>query len=154
MFPRPPRSTRTYTLFPYTTRFRSKNFVGVICSISHCLTFATRVEIGQGLMNFLRTLAIPLIDFALPPRCPACGVIVGENHRFCLECWAKMDFLGSPCCESCALPFPFEQAGPSHCGACLANPPRSEEQTSELQSLMRISYAVFCLTKKNQTIHT
>src|SRR3546814_1675928 len=31
--------------------------------------------------------------------------------------------------------------------------PRSEEHTSELQSLMRISYAVFCLTKKNITIH-
>src|SRR3546814_1460355 len=126
-------------------------------------------------MNILRTLAVPLIDFSLPPRCPACGVIVSENHRFCLECWAKMDFLGSPCCESCALPFPFEQAGPSHCGACLANPPahdraravlaygdiartvalnlkRSEEHTSELQSLMRISYAVFCL-KKNTYIY-
>src|SRR3546814_4017121 len=32
-----------------------------------------------------------------------------------------------------------------------ALPPRSEEHTSELQSLMRISYAVFCLKKKNQT---
>src|SRR3546814_1443757 len=31
---------------------------------------------------------------------------------------------------------------------------RSEEHTSELQSLMRISYAVFCLTKNNQTTHT
>src|SRR3546814_9235848 len=31
------------------------------------------------------------------------------------------------------------------------DPPRSEEHTSELQSLMRISYAVFCLKKKNQT---
>src|SRR3546814_3460956 len=31
---------------------------------------------------------------------------------------------------------------------------RSEEHTSELQSLMRISYAVFCLTKKNPLIHT
>src|SRR3546814_6851681 len=87
-----------------------KDFVGVFCSIGHRRTCATRVEIGQGLMNILRTLAVPLIDFALPPRCPACGVIVSENHRFCLECWAKLAFLGSPCCESCALPFPFEQA--------------------------------------------
>src|SRR3546814_9658668 len=35
----------------------------------------------------------------------------------------------------------------------LAPQNRSEEHTSELQSLMRISYAVFCLKKKNQTIH-
>src|SRR3546814_4111383 len=33
-------------------------------------------------------------------------------------------------------------------------PVRSEEHTSELQSLMRISYAVFCLKKKTQNIHT
>src|SRR3546814_10591159 len=35
-----------------------------------------------------------------------------------------------------------------------AHRPRSEEHTSELQSLMRISYAVFCLKKKKHTIHT
>src|SRR3546814_5005706 len=35
----------------------------------------------------------------------------------------------------------------------LASPRRSEEHTSELQSLMRISYAVFCLKKKNNTSH-
>src|SRR3546814_8899451 len=35
-----------------------------------------------------------------------------------------------------------------------ADPSRSEEHTSELQSLMRISYAVFCLKKKNPTHHT
>src|SRR3546814_1233854 len=35
-----------------------------------------------------------------------------------------------------------------------ANAPRSEEHTSELQSLMRISYAVFCLKKKKQNITT
>src|SRR3546814_1297341 len=33
------------------------------------------------------------------------------------------------------------------------SPDRSEEHTSELQSLMRISYAVFCLKKKTQTVH-
>src|SRR3546814_2662615 len=36
-------------------------------------------------------------------------------------------------------------------GLRLVEPQRSEEHTSELQSLMRISYAVFCLTKKKQT---
>src|SRR3546814_15053829 len=94
-----------------------KNFVGVFCSIGHCRTCATRVEIGQGLMNILRTLAVPLIDFALPPRCPACGVIVSENHRFCIECWAKMDFLGSPCCEGCAFPLDRKRLVSGKCGS-------------------------------------
>src|SRR3546814_5705742 len=45
-------------------------------------------------------------------------------------------------------------AGPSKAGSVLVRlrMPRSEEHTSELQSLMRISYAVFCLTKKNKLI--
>src|SRR3546814_1381240 len=43
----------------------------------------------------------------------------------------------------------------SHKSTCLAPPsPRSEEHTSELQSLMRISYAVFCLKKKTQKYKT
>src|SRR3546814_9558819 len=38
------------------------------------------------------------------------------------------------------------------CGLAASERPRSEEHTSELQSLMRISYAVFCLKKKNTLI--
>src|SRR3546814_5330778 len=42
------------------------------------------------------------------------------------------------------------RAGPGALGASARSPRRSEEHTSELQSLMRISYAVFCLKKKNR----
>src|SRR3546814_2608824 len=84
MIRRPPRSTRTDTLFPYTTLFRS---CSAIC------TFPARMA--------LRSAA------ASKDRKPCAG------------------------CPSCY----------SH---------RSEEHTSELQSLMRISYAVFCLKKKTQ----
>src|SRR3546814_8275326 len=42
----------------------------------------------------------------------------------------------------------------ARCARARHQPVRSEEHTSELQSLMRISYAVFCLKKKNQIIHT
>lgn len=83
-------------------------------------------------MTILRALTAPVIDFALPPRCPACGVITEENHRFCLSCWEKMEFLGQPCCESCALPFPFEQPEGSRCGACLATPPAHDRARSVL----------------------
>src|SRR3546814_2596406 len=46
---------------------------------------------------------------------------------------------------------PFSQRPSAHVRACRAG--RSEEHTSELQSLMRISYAVFCLKKKKYLIH-
>src|SRR3546814_16645898 len=75
MIRRPPRSTRTDTLFPYTTLFRSS--------------------------------------------------VAPAEHR--------------------------PRFGAQHCGTNAQPRRRSEEHTSELQSLMRISYAVFCLKKKNKT---
>src|SRR3546814_4978904 len=90
MIRRPPRSTRTDTLFPYTTLFRSE-----LGAFGHA---------GRS-----------------PPR---------------------------------ALPRPRRSMTAlcrSHGTRKLA--PRSEEHTSELQSLMRISYAVFCLKKKNSREH-
>src|SRR3546814_3560439 len=80
MIRRPPRSTRTDTLFPYTTLFRSGDCVEIT------------EWLGHGLIFFFTK--IPLIGDAMAAF-------------------------------------------------------RSEEHTSELQSLMRISYAVFCLKKKN-----
>src|SRR3546814_5959027 len=99
MIRRPPRSTRTDTLFPYTTLFRS-------------------------LRRHARR-ACP--D---PGSCPdrAAGLLLNLSLAY-----------GGACSRRAALM------------------PRSEEHTSELQSLMRISYAVFCLKKKNKTqktIHT
>src|SRR3546814_7129852 len=96
MIRRPPRSTRTDTLVPYTTLFRSAGVAGAL---------QPRVVAGAGVYG----------DDASAKRV-ACG---GEcrRHRRC---------------------------------ACAARRAvRSEEHTSELQSLMRISYAVFCLKKKN-----
>jgi len=68
----------------------------------------------------------PLLDFALPPRCPGCGAIVAAPHRFCLGCWSQLTFLGEPCCARCALPFDHEAGEAAECGACLAAPPAFE----------------------------
>src|SRR3546814_2412589 len=110
MIRRPPRSTRTDTLFPYTTLFRSSDrradrIVPARRSRDRART-ATR---SRGLHRLLAATA--------QGRAP------GDLHR-------------------------GEQgAGGGRLDA------RSEEHTSELQSLMRISYAVFCLTKKNKSIN-
>src|SRR3546814_9652887 len=90
MIRRPPRSTRTDTLFPYTTLFRSmKRF--------------SRIAILLVLAGALLALVVA----------PAAATATEEQSSTTL---------------------------------------RSEEHTSELQSLMRISYAVFCL-KKQKTLH-
>src|SRR3546814_10877408 len=98
---RPPRSTRTAPLFPYTTLFRS------------------------------------------PGRGEAEGSVVEHQAE-------------RPAQQEQPAQLAADRAG--DIGAAAAqqqqsrqgNAPRSEEHTSELQSLMRISYAVFCLKKKNE----
>src|SRR3546814_2102012 len=90
MILRPPRSTRTDTLFPYTTLFRSR----------------------------------PTVPVDAEPH--AGGVRAGRGRRRVRR---------APAAEGHASVPRLHQA-------------RSEEHTSELQSLMRISYAVFCLKKK------
>src|SRR3546814_4252989 len=57
-------------------------------------------------------------------------------------------------CVIALNPVVWGEASLQHCAAPHPGPLRSEEHTSELQSLMRISYAVFCLKKKTILIHT
>src|SRR3546814_2064731 len=119
MIRRPPRSTRTDTLFPYTALFRSQcanpvrhrgmvQFIGVA------------IQMGNPLRRFPRTRKV---------RCFGC---LAKNMFEC--CQVALSLKASRRC---------------------ATLPRSEEHTSELQSLMRISYAVFCLKKKKiHNLHT
>src|SRR3546814_4131547 len=104
MIRRPPRSTRTDTLFPYTTLFRSD-------------LSGRRVEPHEA------GIAVPLV------------VLVGQLVDEVVAATAR------------------EADGPeieTHHRLARVPRVRSEEHTSELQSLMRISYAVFCLKKKNK----
>ena len=61
-----------------------------------------------------------VLDFALPPRCPACGTITAEVDLFCDGCWREVEFLGGGC-QTCGLP--LESTDAETCGACLADPP-------------------------------
>lgn len=65
-----------------------------------------------------------VVTYALPPRCPGCGVIVGDDRQFCLTCWQSLDFLSGPACASCSIPIaPLVPDAAMRCGACLADPP-------------------------------
>lgn len=70
----------------------------------------------------LRAVARSLLDFALPPRCAGCGIIVDRVHSFCADCWRQIEFLGDGGCVTCGLP--LEATEQTTCAACLAQPPR------------------------------
>src|SRR3546814_10726141 len=110
MIRRPPRSTRTDTLFPYTTLFRSNS---PPCFGSH----------GAKCCALLPSSAL------------------GFNERLRQVKGLQGDGQGVLDVR------PFDAIGAVKIGAD-QQAARSEEHTSELQSLMRISYAVFCLKKK------
>jgi ComF family protein len=70
----------------------------------------------------LRSFARQALDFALPPRCAGCGLIVDDVHSFCPDCWKQIDFLGESGCSVCGIP--LEATDEANCAACLAAPPR------------------------------
>ena len=78
----------------------------------------------QAPIALARAAGLRMLDFALPPRCPACGAITEAPHRFCFPCWSELVFLGEPCCARCALPFDYGQGEEAVCGGCMAHPPR------------------------------
>src|SRR3546814_2423611 len=73
-----------------------------------------------------------------------CKVGPADRTRLCVDCPPRRPCFRQPCRECMAPTLGLDRL----CG--LASGSRSEEHTSELQSLMRISYAVFCLKKKNK----
>src|SRR3546814_9707313 len=106
MILRPPRSTRTDTLFPYTTLFRSLG--------------SALVALVVGMMSTKRTgIYFMMLTFAF-----------NQMIYYLAYSWHSVT------------------GGEDGLGGIRR---RSEEHTSELQSLMRISYAVFCLKKKTKT---
>src|SRR3546814_1502429 len=107
MIRRPPRSTRTDTLFPYTTLFRA----------------------GTGLDHQQVTSIQHLVAAAVPGLKPAMVAIVDDKGTL-LARGTEEGLLSQTSTRAQEMRI------------------RSEEHTSELQSLMRISYAVFCLKKK------
>lgn len=64
-----------------------------------------------------------IVDYALPPRCPACGAIVRDDDAFCEPCWSRLDFLAGPACAACRLPFEQDLGPEALCAECMALPP-------------------------------
>jgi ComF family protein len=77
----------------------------------------------MGLAPSLAAALEPLLAFALPPRCPACGEITASQGSFCTPCWQDLAFIDGPICSVCGTGLPGHSADDLHCGACLSDPP-------------------------------
>src|SRR3546814_1672282 len=134
MIRRPPRSTRTDTLFPYPTLFRS-----VLAGVSRSSKTPTSIYLAN---RGYKVANIPLVPESPPP-----AILFNLSHPLIVGLTTSPDRLVQVRRNRLlALKQAPETAyvDPEKVTAEL----RSEEHTSELQSLMRISSAVFCLKKK------
>ncbi|RYD96101.1 MAG: ComF family protein [Sphingomonadales bacterium] len=77
----------------------------------------------MGLIDGFKAVIGAGVAFALPARCPGCGVITPDVHQFCISCWSALDFLGDPQCTRCGAPFDIDRGEGALCGACHADPP-------------------------------
>src|SRR3546814_2562525 len=130
MIRRPPRSTRTDTLFPYTTLFRSAGRITAQPWSSIAQDCIDPAKLRAQRLACMRRLGAPA--FEIDER--------AAHHLLTILGKGRIDGL----CTS-------EGNRHGNLRQLLAKPRRerrSEEHTSELQSLMRISYAVICLKKK------
>src|SRR3546814_9110396 len=144
MIRRPPRSTRTSTLFPYTRLFR--------------LPYGL-AELGEHRGDSLPLAKPGRFQCAQHRHCPVPrrfehrrrrGPGLGRADEGAIErgqvAAGSLEILLQPVDERCGRLVAREMA--RELGRDMARGGRSEEHTSELQSLMRISYDVFCLKKK------
>ena len=73
-----------------------------------------------------------LLDLALPPRCAFCRGPVADPATLCGTCWAELEFIAEPLCDSCGRPFAFQADAGSLCGACMAKRPAYDRARSAL----------------------
>ena len=77
--------------------------------------------------TLIRTALKPLklaAGLALPLRCPGCGGVMAEDHRFCTNCFGALRFIAPPWCAGCNVPFDYDRGEDARCAECLADPPR------------------------------
>src|SRR3546814_617362 len=191
MIRRPPRSTRTDTLFPYTTLFRSRHLGEVAPGVTIRTARTTsldvkdemergRIDLAMGFLPALKSGFFQRLLFRQPYVC-----LLRRDHPLARKGVSLRQFRAAEHVAILAegtghgvvddimlrvgivrrvrLTVPhFMAVGavlqgtdmiavvPQRFADCVCEPFRSEEHTSELQSLMRISYAVFCLKKKKK----
>lgn len=64
-----------------------------------------------------------VLDFLLPPRCPACSEKIELHGHLCAACWSHLDTISVPYCARCALPFEVDAGDDAECATCLKDPP-------------------------------
>lgn len=71
----------------------------------------------------LGKLGTGVVDFLLPPRCPACGERIMSHGHLCAACWNKLVPISDPLCNQCGLPFEYNAGDRAHCGSCMKELP-------------------------------
>src|SRR3546814_16948997 len=139
MIRRPPSATRTDTLFPYPALFRASPRWWLALTLGSFIVskIAQRLCGGSPLVNPV-LIAIAIMAVLLK--------LTDTSYQTYFNGAQFINFLLGPATVALSVPLALNIGHVRNS--------RSEEHTSELQSLIRISYAVFCLKKKRSSVNT
>lgn len=73
------------------------------------------------------------LNLVFPPRCVSCEAETEAAHTLCHPCFAQLQLIGEPHCESCGLPFEFDLGQGARCSFCLHDAPRYYQARTAMQ---------------------
>jgi ComF family protein len=77
----------------------------------------------ERLMGRLRAALRVTLDIALPPLCPVCRALIGDQGGLCAGCWSKLSFIAPPYCPRLGIPFAFDPGPGVLSMEAIADPP-------------------------------
>ena len=92
-----------------------------------------------------------VLDGVLPPRCLACGGVVGEPDALCGPCWAAMTFFAPPWCAMCGVPFEHPMGDDAVCAACARQRPSWDRGRAALRYVKHSRRLVLALKHGDRT---
>ncbi|PCJ25488.1 MAG: amidophosphoribosyltransferase [Rickettsiales bacterium] len=89
----------------------------------------------------------------MPYRCASCSELIEDSGGMCAECFAKLNFITSPYCQLCGVPFEFAMEGQALCGKCIITPPKYDLGRSLLKFDQHSKNLIHAFKYNDKTSH-
>ena len=74
-------------------------------------------------MNNILELSKTFVNTIFPSRCLSCHELISEHGALCIKCWKSINFISTPICYKCGVPFEYNIGEQALCGRCMVQKP-------------------------------